>query len=264
MAEPVPGLSRTSVLSGSDRHHEQNEVESALRDEDFAADLLESSDRAVATLVRLWAEVRRIGVRIGSAVRKCRVIMARLWQVDALRQLDPQSKAFDAEKHHQAVAVLYKSFVAPDARTRVEVSRAVSDGLAAALDAPQLAPGALDPLHTELLALLTVPVMAVLNGQEHSTASARKVRDWVRGSTSDDAHVRERLLAQRATLAPLLSDVDKLTVAQLNTCFRVLQPLLLVYREKGTEVDLERLFARLQVVDPLSPDLLRRQALIHS
>ncbi len=185
--------------------------------------------------------------------------------MDALRQLaELQTKAYDPEKHHHAVTVLYKNFVADDARKRVAVSQTVSAGLAAALASKPLPAGALDPLHMELLGLLTEPVMAVVHGQVTSTASARKVRDWVRGSTDDDVLVHERLLAERATLKPLLADVSKCTVAELNACFRVLQPLMLVYREPGTEVDLEHLFARLQVVDPLSPDLLRRQGLIHS
>ncbi len=56
-----PLLSGVSALCASGRHNEGNEVETALRDEDFAADLLESSDRAVAALVRLWSEVSAHG-----------------------------------------------------------------------------------------------------------------------------------------------------------------------------------------------------------
>ncbi len=51
-------------MNASGRNHDLSEVESALRDKDFAADLLEASDSTVSALLHLCVEVSRRALRV--------------------------------------------------------------------------------------------------------------------------------------------------------------------------------------------------------
>jgi hypothetical protein len=123
--------------------------------------------------------------------------------------------------------------------------------------------GALSVVEAEMLGLLQVSGLVQNYGSV--SAAVRRGRDWVFGPSGalSKSDLEKRLQRYREVGPNILAQLASASREDLHLLIQILLPLLVVYNEP-VAAELEAVFARLEVVDPLSAKALRRKAITMS
>lgn len=114
-------------------------------------------------------------------------------------------------------------------------------------------------LEAEVLALLQLSGVAESCGRE--TNAVRRAREWVFGPSDSTAEELKRRLQRYNDVAPpLLARLDTATREELHLLIKILLPLVVTFNHPVAN-ELQAVFGRLDVVDPLSAKALRRKAI---
>jgi hypothetical protein len=117
-------------------------------------------------------------------------------------------------------------------------------------------------LEAEMLAFIQTSGVVQSCGKE--SVAVRRARNWVFGPTDASASDLEQRLKRYNDVAPgILKRLETATREELHLLIKILLPLLVVFSQPLAD-NLQAVFGRLEVVDPLSGKALRRKAITMS